>query len=129
MNEKYEIDFVANKYVHRLLAEKALGRPLKKSEVVHHLDYDRTNNDPSNLVICTQSYHKILHARTDSLNDGYDPDEYHYCNRCKTYKLNEDFNKHKNKYKGLSDWCRSCHSEYKKSSGKNGNYYRKRYER
>jgi len=42
-----------NKYVaqHRLVMEKKLNRKLKRSEVVHHMNGDRTNNSISNLKL------------------------------------------------------------------------------
>lgn len=52
---------------HRLIAERALGRPLRAGEVVHHFDEDKTNNTPSNLLICTDAYHRLIHARMDAL--------------------------------------------------------------
>lgn len=52
---------------HCVIAEKALGRPLQKGEVVHHIDGDGTNNDPSNLLICTIGYHRQLHAKMGML--------------------------------------------------------------
>jgi hypothetical protein len=36
---------------HRLIAERTLGRYLKPSEVVHHIDDDPANNDPANLMV------------------------------------------------------------------------------
>jgi hypothetical protein len=36
---------------HRLVMERILGRFLEPGEVVHHIDGDRQNNDPSNLEL------------------------------------------------------------------------------
>lgn len=60
-------------YEHILVAERALGRPLKNlgvghpdSEVVHHIDGDKTNNAPDNLLVCTHKYHVELHHRLEA---------------------------------------------------------------
>lgn len=44
---------VGRKYVHRLVAEQKLGRPLLPGETVHHIDGDKLNNDPSNIAVLT----------------------------------------------------------------------------
>lgn len=48
---------------HRVIAEYKIGRPLKSEEVVHHIDRNRFNNHPSNLMIMTQSEHMALHQK------------------------------------------------------------------
>lgn len=50
---------------HRVVAEQMLGRPLRKGEVVHHIDRNPKNNDPSNLMVLTSSEHFKLHHRED----------------------------------------------------------------
>jgi hypothetical protein len=59
---------------HRLVMEKVIGRYLEPYEVVHHLDGDRLNNDPSNLELKTRgkhisehfkASHEVLHLRQE----------------------------------------------------------------
>lgn len=52
---------------HIFVAEKILGRKLSKKEVVHHIDNNSINNDPSNLVVVTNSEHKMLHNSIEKL--------------------------------------------------------------
>ena len=54
-------------YEHRVIAARALGRELKTNEVVHHIDENRANNTPSNLLICSRSYHSMLHGILNKL--------------------------------------------------------------
>ncbi len=50
------------RHEHRQVMETLLGRPLKPGEVVHHLDGDKRNNDPDNLVVLpSQSAHCKAH--------------------------------------------------------------------
>lgn len=45
------------RHEHRVVAEKMLGRKLKRGEIVHHRDGNRHNNAPENLEVMTQSQH------------------------------------------------------------------------
>lgn len=48
---------------HALIAERALGRCLRHGEVVHHVNMDKLDNRNTNLLVCTNSYHRSLHER------------------------------------------------------------------
>lgn len=51
---------------HRRVAEQMLGRKLRPGEVVHHIDRDKHNNEPDNLMIfANQSEHIKWHAEHD----------------------------------------------------------------
>lgn len=49
------------KLEHRHVMEQVLGRPLKRSEIVHHRDGDKLNNDPSNLELVDRASHIVMH--------------------------------------------------------------------
>jgi hypothetical protein len=49
-------------YEHRMVAEAMLSRPLRDDEEVHHIDFQRANNDPANLRVMLAVEHKRLHA-------------------------------------------------------------------
>lgn len=49
--------------IHDVIAEQLLGRPLRRDEVVHHVDHDRANNTPENLAVMTRSEHTRLHRK------------------------------------------------------------------
>ncbi len=49
---------------HLVVAEKALGHSLPRKARVHHVNENRQDNRPENLVICPDdNYHKLLHQR------------------------------------------------------------------
>ena len=50
-------------YEHIIIAEKKLGRELKPEECVHHIDFDRTNNNEENLMVFkTNEDHIAFHG-------------------------------------------------------------------
>lgn len=56
-------NFSDYEYEHKVVAEKkVIKRKLKDGEVVHHLDSNRSNNSPDNLLVLEESQHLKLHA-------------------------------------------------------------------
>lgn len=49
-------------YEHVMVAEKFLGRRLRAGEVCHHLDLNRANNRPENIIVLLRSQHNKIHA-------------------------------------------------------------------
>lgn len=60
--------------VHRVFAECALGRPLEKFEVVHHIDGNKTNNNLDNLKVMDSKDHLKLHRNLDEETRRRDED-------------------------------------------------------
>lgn len=50
-------------YEHRLVAEKKIGRRLRRGELVHHIDGGRSNNHPRNLEVLSSIAHHFVEHR------------------------------------------------------------------
>lgn len=63
------------RHEHRVVAEQKIGRPLGRGEVVHHIDGDKHNNHPDNLLVISQADHlRVHHAemwRARKIKYGY----------------------------------------------------------
>jgi hypothetical protein len=100
------------KLEHVLVAERALGKALPPGAQVHHLDLDRGNNAPSNLVICPdQAYHRLLHRRMAALEACGNPN-WMPCRLCKRYADPADLYVAPN---SVNAYHRSCSATYAKS--------------
>lgn len=107
--------------VHTSIASKALGRPLPENSEVHHVDGDKHNNRPENLVICpNRQYHMILHRRTKALLEGGNANFFR-CRICHKWDEKENLNLRTYFQKGsntLVVWHRECDNKQKRERRK-----------
>lgn len=93
--------------LHRLRAERALGKTLPKGAVVHHADGSKREDAP--LVICQdERYHQLLHARMRVKAAGGDPNTDAFCGQCGQAKHRALFSKHARMVFGVANACFSC---------------------
>lgn len=52
-----------NDTTHRTVAATALGRALRRGEVVDHADEDKANNAPANLRVQARGAHTTMHNK------------------------------------------------------------------
>lgn len=70
---------------HVAVAEKILGKPLPPEAIVHHVNEDKRDNRPSNLVICpNKEYHNILHRRMRAMAECGNPN-FRKCGHCQKW--------------------------------------------
>ena len=59
------------RHEHRVNAEKKLGRKLKPGEVVHHIDGDKQNNEPENIMVFkNQIEHAKYHKQQEVMQNA-----------------------------------------------------------
>lgn len=93
--------------VHRLRAERALGRTLPVTAVVHHADGSKRADAP--LVICQdEAYHQTLHRRMRVRDAGGNPNTELLCCSCHRTKLVEAFHRDKTRSTGRYGVCIEC---------------------
>lgn len=91
---------------HVVVAEKALGRPLPLGVQVHHINGIKTDNTPSNLVVCqSESYHKLLHRRQEAFEATGNPDM-RRCRYCGKWDVRENLYSPPGKDTGFHRQCR-----------------------
>ena len=98
-------------YEHVLVAEQKLGRYLKDDETVHHIDRNKKNNNPENLMVfATNSDHAAFHAGCEI----YEKDNIWHANKTGR-KINSETGK---TYLVYNHICKVCNKEFM-SSNKN----------
>lgn len=96
-------------YEHILVVEAAIRHHLPVSAKVHHINENRRDNRPRNLVACEdQAYHSLLHRRLRVLRAGGRPGRDKICGRCQRAKSREEFYAAPSRKDGLYYYCRAC---------------------
>lgn len=79
-----------DKLEHVAVVERALGKTLGSAARIHHVDGNRQNNAPDNLVACdSHAYHMLLHKRQRALDACGDPNA-HRCVFCSGYDRQDE---------------------------------------
>lgn len=96
-------------YVHRLVVEKAIGKYLHPRHPVHHINGDKHDNRPENLVACEdRAYHHLIHVRQDAMRACGNP-SWRMCTFCLVHDSPDLMIKRMNKNKtGCSFHHRAC---------------------
>lgn len=95
-------------YEHIVIAEGIIGRSLQDKEVVHHIDKNRSNNNPDNLMIFkTSSDHSRYHKTgicVKNKDKTYSSPAQNVCIKCGKIR---DF-------KSKSKMCRDCYNIFER---------------
>jgi hypothetical protein len=99
---------------HRVIMEQIIGRPLLPSEIVHHDDENRGNNDPSNLILCKDNKeHQLIHLRKRASKECGHAD-WRKCTFCKQWDAVENLTIVIQKRGKTVVEHRACGNEYRK---------------
>ncbi len=112
----------SHRYVfeHIIVAEKALGKHLPQGAVIHHVNEDKTDNRPENLVICQDNgYHLLLHRRMNAIRA---------CNHANWRKCQfcQQWDDPVNMYVRPDDnsaYHRSCYNTYRRKTRKTNSFH------
>lgn len=107
---------------HRWVMSQILGRPLLRTEIIHHKDKNKRNNSPSNLELFSSNSE---HIRSHAISRRFANETHKRCARCHEIKPRADFAKRTPKPNTADDpnhiYCRPCASIiWKERAGRKG---------
>lgn len=98
---------------HRVIMERHLGRPLTQTEVVHHRDGDKANNNLSNLeLLSSQADHVSVHRLS------FRSATHMECTVCHETKPYSGFYVHRSSVFGYHPHCKECQKAKKNAAYK-----------
>lgn len=88
---------------HRVIMENIIGRTLKNSEIVHHINENKLDNRPENLQIMSKSEHQRIHHTTTFRNATHKE-----CTFCHIIKPRWQFYKRDKSFKFRDHYASKC---------------------
>jgi hypothetical protein len=97
-------------YVHILVAEQKLGRPLFPGETVHHRDHNVLNNEPENIeVFESRGEHTRHHCLERAIDSGVNPAKEKRCPSCRRVQFLTEFSPSSSRGRQVvGSYCKSC---------------------
>ena len=70
-------------FYHTVVAESFFRGSLPTSNVIHHIDENRKNNEPWNLMVCSRKQHSVIHQklRAEKACGNQDWQKCYYCQK------------------------------------------------
>lgn len=100
-----------NKRCYIQMVEQIIGKSLPSKSVIHHINGNRDDNRPRNLVLCQdQAYHMLIHLRMRSI-EATGKSNYRMCKYCKKW---DSLDKLSTIKKQTTYYHSICHNEQQK---------------